>query len=77
MASTRSVGEQDDWEFLLVWSFFEDRDGSVQVLTQDNPGAGDGLSKKRVLSEVDSATDRDRDGMPSGPDDRSRRPAPV
>ena len=62
--SARSVGEQNGREFLLVWALLEYRDACVQVFTEDGPGAGDGLSRKSVLSEVDAATNRDRYGMP-------------
>ena len=64
MCSARSVGEQHDREFLLVWAILEYRDAPVEVFTENGPGAGDGLSRKRVLSEVDAATDGDRNGMP-------------
>ena len=64
LCSTRAVGKQNDREFLLVWALLEYRDAPVQVFTENGPGAGDGLSRESVLSEVDAATDRDRDGLP-------------
>ena len=59
-----SVVKQKDREFLLVWPVLEDRDAPVEVFTENGPGAGAALGREGVLSEVDAATDRDRDGMP-------------
>ena len=64
ICSARSIGEQEEREFLLVWALLEYRDAPVDVFTKNGPGAGDGLSRKSVLSEVDAAPDRDRNGMP-------------
>jgi hypothetical protein len=64
ICSARSVGEQEDGEFLHVWALLEYGDAPVDVFTKNGPGAGDGLSRKSVLSEVDATPYGDRDGMP-------------
>ena len=64
ISSARSVGEQEDREFLLVRALLEYRDAPVDVFTKNGPGAGDALSRESVLSEVDAAPDGDRNGMP-------------
>ena len=64
ICSVKSVGEQNNWESLLVWTLLEYRDAPVQMFTENGPGARNGLSWEGVLSEIDTATDRDCNGMP-------------
>ena len=64
MYSARSIGKQNDREFLLVWTFLEYRDGPVQMFTENGFGTGDALGRERVLSKMDATTYGERNGMP-------------